>query len=176
MLATIRTDLVMSWSKSGFSALKVILPDLAQPTSTVSQTLGAEVLVWRVTFSYAFIRWHSYSVNTPVCAGAHEFVADRPQVVVGAWSAVKTDYVVVHDRTAARAWIIRRGELRSVLTDHALLDILQWGGRLGGVPRSAFVDEFVFDVRRLLEVTIRAVAASWRCVAKWRVIASRRSA
>ena len=85
-------------------------------------------------------------------------------------------HVVVHDRTA-RAWIIRRVELRSVITDRALLDILLWGDRLGGVPRSAIVRvPFMFDVRRQLEVIIRAVVAAWRCDALWRVFASRRNA
>ena len=95
MKATIGTDLFRNWLYSGFAALKVFLPDRVQTARTSSRSLGADVLVWRVAFSYDFIRRYNYcrSGNNSAAvlgAGAHRLVAVRPQMIVGAWSAVKT--------------------------------------------------------------------------------------
>ena len=89
-------------------------------------------------------------------------------MVVSSESDIKTVFVVEQARTAS-ASRIRRGELRSGVTQNALPDILRWGDRMGGVPRSDIVTvPFIFDGWRLLEVGIRAVLAFWRSFAVWR--------
>ena len=79
MEATISTDLFRKRLYSEFAALEVFLPDRVQTALTSPRSLSADVLVWRVTFSYAFIGTYSQSVNTPICARAHDFVVVRPQ-------------------------------------------------------------------------------------------------
>ena len=175
MLATIGTDLFRNWSKSGFTALEGRLPARGETIGAVSPSLGARALVWNVkwTISYDYIRRYIYFGDSAsiilFSAGAHEFVVVRPPAVFVAWSDVRTDFVVVHV-WINRAWIIRRGELRSVKTQNAVLDIHPlWVTRLGGVPKS-------ITSRRLLEVFNRAAFAVWRCDAFWRLLACRRNA